>query len=113
MALRVWGRNSAGGWVAVVTQPNGNNDQCYVTALCQAIKLSVGESPFYSNVGISAQQSIAKQVYPDYEVSILQSQYAQYFASLTIQRVANSNPPQYNINLLTNSGTPVNQIVAT
>jgi len=112
MALRIWGRDNDGNWIAVTTQPNGNNDYVYITALCQAIKLTPGESPFYS-IGISAQQSVAKQVYPDYEVNLLQSQYAQYFASLTIQRVPNSNPLQYNVNLLTNSGITVNRVIPT
>jgi len=113
MALRIWGRNDAGTWIAVETQPNGNNDYVYITALCQAIRLTPGESPFYATTGISAQQSVAKQVYPDYEVNQLQTQYSKYFASLTIQRVPNSNPPKYNINLLTNSGITVNQVIPT
>ena len=113
MALRIWGRDNNGNWIAITTQPNGNNDYVFITALCQAIKLTPGESPFYSNVGISAQQSIAKQVYPDYEVNQLQTQYSQYFSSLTIQRVPNSNPPQYNVNILTHSGITVNQVIPT
>ncbi|QGZ66263.1 hypothetical protein [Paraburkholderia acidisoli] len=115
--MRVWGRQySSDGtyqWVAVTTDSAGFNSNCYLTALCQAIKLNLGESPFYSNTGIPQQQTILTQVNPDFYVQSLQQQYAQYFATLTIVRVVGSNPPQYNITALCPSGAILNTTVAT
>jgi hypothetical protein len=115
--MRVWGRtyNEDGSyqWVAVVTDANGDSSNCYLTALCQAIKLNLGESPFYANTGIPQQQTILTQVNPDFYVQVLQQQYAQYFASLTIVRVIGSFPPQYNVTANCKSGAILNTTVAT
>lgn len=115
--MRVWGRtyNEDGTyqWVAVVTDANGDNSNCYLTALCQAIKLNLNESPFYANTGIPQVQTIATQVFPDLYLSQIQRQYAQYFASLAIVRVQGSNPPQYNVTAVCFSGAILNTTVAT
>jgi hypothetical protein len=115
--MRVWGRqyNDDGTyqWVAVVTDSNGDSSNCYLTALCQAIQLILGESPFYANVGIPQQQTIMTQVFPDWYVGQLQRLYAQYFATLTIVRVPGSFPPQYNVTAVCKSGAILNNTVAT
>lgn len=115
--MRVWGRNynedGSYQWVAVTTDANGYNENCYLTALCQALKLNLGESPFYANVGIPQQQTILTQVYPDWYISQIQRQYAQYFASLTIVRVQGSFPPQYNVTAVCYSGAILSTTVAT
>ncbi|HDR9497034.1 TPA: hypothetical protein QDC06_000219 [Burkholderia cepacia] len=115
--MRVWGRiiNEDGSktWVQVSTDASGYNDNCYLTALCQALKLNLGESPFYANVGIPQQQTIMTQVFPDFYISKIQQQYAQYFASLTIIRVPGSFPPQYNVQAVCNSGAILTRTVAT
>lgn len=115
--MRVWGRqyNEDGTyqWVAVVTDANGDSSNCYLTALCQAIQLNLGESPFFANTGIPQIQTIATQVFPDLYLSQIQQQYAQYFASLTIIRVPGSFPPQYSVTAVCNSGALLSTTVAT
>jgi hypothetical protein len=91
-------------WVEVQTTPNGNSDFVNLTWLCQILKLSPQESPFYSSAGVPALQSIQQQVPPDYYLAVIQQQFAPLFASLVITRTA-SNPPTYQINVTTNQGT--------
>jgi hypothetical protein len=115
--MRAWGRitheDGTKTWVQVSTDANGYNDNVYLTALCQALKLNLGESPFYANVGIPQYQTIATQVFPDFYVQAIQQQYAQYFASLAIVRVPGSFPPQYNVSVVCHSGAVINTTVAT
>ncbi|MDP9651704.1 hypothetical protein [Paraburkholderia caledonica] len=115
--MRVWGRvtNEDGSktWIKVVTDSKGYDDNCMLTALCQAIKLNLGESPFYANTGIPQYQTIATQVFPDFYVQAIQQQYAQYFASLAIVRVPGSSPPQYNVSVVCHSGAILSTTVAT
>jgi hypothetical protein len=115
--MRVWGRtyNEDGTyqWVAVVTDANGDSSNCYLTALCQALKLNLNESPFYASTGIPQYQTIVTQVFPDFYVGQIQQKYAQYFASLAILRVPGSFPPQYNVTAVCNSGAILNTTVAT
>jgi hypothetical protein len=116
--MRTYGRvgqvNGTGGtWVVVTTDPNGYNDQVYITTLIQVLKLNLNESPFYGNYGIPAQQSVVTQVFPDYYAAQTQSFFAPYFASLSITRVPGSFPPIYNVSVLCHSGAIVNQKVAT
>jgi hypothetical protein len=103
-------------WQEVTTDANGYNDAVYVTALCQVLQLQTGESPFYSQYGIPAQQSIAQQVFPDYNVFFIQQQYARYFASLKITKVNQNNQygvpePVYNVNVITQQGSIINLTV--
>jgi len=102
--MRVYGRingtgpNGIGGqWVVVETDSAGYNDSVYLTALCQVLKLNLGEDPFASNSGVPATQSIITQCFPDFYIALTQQQYAQYFASLTITRTGTS-PPTYQVN---------------
>mgnify|MGYP005810851559 FL=1 len=115
--MRTWGRinqtNGIGGqWVEVSTDESGYNDNVYLTALIQVLRLNLGESPFYADYGIPAHQSVITQVFPDYYAMITQQQFAQYFASLIITRVAGSSPPVYDVSVVCNNGTVVNTTVA-
>lgn len=100
-------------WVEVTTDSNGYNDNVYLTTLAQCLKLNLGESPFYANYGIPAQQSVVTQVFPDYYVSQTQSQFSPYFASLIINRVVGSYPPVYNATAVTHSGSIITSEIAT
>ena len=106
--MRTYGRqyNSDGTyqWVEVSTAPNGDNSQVYLTTLIQCLNLNLGESPFWANYGIPIMQTLATQVYPDYYLMQLQAQFAPFFATLTITRVANTTAPYYKINITTFAG---------
>lgn len=95
-------------WVEVDTTPQNQDDFVWLTTLIQCLLLGRGESPFYSNYGIPAQQSLIQQIFPDYYVSLTQSQFAPYFASLIVNRRVNGDPqnpgPIYDISVTTNQG---------
>jgi hypothetical protein len=99
--VRTWGRigqdeNGRGGtWVEVTTDANGFNEDVYLTTLVQCLRLNLGESPFYANYGIPAYPSVITQTYPDFYAAQTQTQFAPYFASLTIQRLNTSGAPIY------------------
>lgn len=95
--------NSAKIWREVDTQADGNNDAVMITTLIQNLKLILGESPFYADRGIPAQQSVLQQVFPDFYVWVTQANFAKFFASLIVAKVP-SFQPEYTINLVTNSG---------
>ena len=109
---RVWGRiaNPDGikTWVEVSTAPDGSNDAVYVTALIQVLLLNLNESPFYAQNGIPAQPSVMTQIYPDFYVVRTQQQYAQYFASLLINKVTGVDYPLYDIKVVTHQGVMLN-----
>lgn len=98
-------------WWVVTTDPGGFNDSVYLTALCQVIKLNLGESPFFGNYGIPAHPSVVMQIYPDFYMARTQQQYAQFFASLIISSQPdavdedNRPAPSYAVNVLTNYGS--------
>jgi hypothetical protein len=108
--MRTWGRNyNTGEWIEVDTDTNGFNDAVMLTTLAQVLLLNRGESPFYGDYGIPAQQSVITDIVPDYYVTLTQQQFAPFFASLIITRRPNSgtgptNPPVYDVNVITNSG---------
>jgi hypothetical protein len=106
--MRTWARiqNEDGSktWVQVTTDANGFNDNCWLTTLAQALKLNLGESPFYANLGIPQYQTIVTQVFPDFYVNQIQQYFAPYFASLTITRRQGSFPPVYDITAVCNNG---------
>jgi hypothetical protein len=112
--LRTYGRDANGKWVVVQTDANGFDDNVWLTTLAQALKLTPGESPFFADVGIPAQQSIVTQVYPDFYVSLIQSRFAQYFASLNISRQISQDgiTPEYRIDAVTNKGATISGTVA-
>jgi hypothetical protein len=111
--VRTWGRTGqvdglGGTWTEVVTDDNGYDDSVWLTTLIQTLKLNLGESPFFANYGIPAQQTIITQVHPDYYVAATQQQYDGYFGSLILARVPSSgNPsnPEYRINVITQQGS--------
>jgi hypothetical protein len=114
--MRTWGRNynedGTYQWVLVQTDNNGFSDMVWLTTLCQALKLNLGESPFNSNYGIPTYQSLSTQVAPDYYVMQTQTQFAPYFASLTIQKVAGIVMPTYNITAVCHSGAILTTSIA-
>lgn len=102
-------------WVEVDPDPaTGLTDMIYATTLIQVLKLSLGESPFYANYGIPAQQSVLTQVYPDFYMARTQQQFSIYFASLIISRAAPPVPapvipvPTYNAKIVTHQGVILN-----
>jgi hypothetical protein len=113
--MRTYGRvtnpDGTKSWVEVSTDANGNNDAVYLTTLTQVIQLDRGESPFYSNYGIPARQSVVTQVYPDYYMMETQGQFSGYFASLSIARVANAQTPTYQVNVGLHNGAIVSQTI--
>ncbi|HHL2710438.1 TPA: hypothetical protein ACQ39K_001957 [Yersinia enterocolitica] len=99
--MRTWGRvpdeNGKQKWVVVESDQNGDFSYGWLTTLIQTLKLGLGESPFYAQYGIPAQQSIVTQVYPDYYVNVTQQQFSGYFASLSITKVDGTEVPTYSI----------------
>lgn len=115
--MRTYGRikqanGSPGPWVVVSTDPNTGSDAwVFLTALCQVLLLNLGESPFYANYGLPAQQSVIQQIQPDYYVTRTQQQFAQYFASLIISKDPAATVPTYNIRATMFDGTPASVTV--
>lgn len=106
--MRTYGRvNNADGsktWVVVETDSAGFNDSVYLSTLAQCLKLNLGESPFYAGYGIPQMQTIVTQVLPSFYVMQTQTQFAPYFASLTIAQVPGAFPPVYNVSAVCHSG---------
>lgn len=115
--MRTWGRtyNEDGSyqWVEVTTDANGFDDSIYLTTLVQVLKLNLGESPFFANLGIPQYQTVVTQVLPTFYVNQIQQYFAPYFASLTITQVQAAYPPQYNVSVVCHSGAVINQTIAT
>jgi hypothetical protein len=111
--MRLYGRvknadGTYGPWVVVQTDPNtGSNSMVYVTALCQALLLSINESPFYANIGIPGQQAVIQQVSPDFYVTRIQQRYSQYFASLIVARDGAADVPTFNVKATTFEGQSI------
>ena len=116
--MRTWGRvgqigGQGGTWTLVQTDVNGDNSNVYLTALVQVLRLNLLESPFWANYGIPAYPSVTSQVFPDFYATATQTQFAPFFASLTIIRVQGSFPPVYNVRALCYSGAILTAQVAT
>lgn len=114
--MRTYGRtkNPDGSlsWVEVSTSSNSDNSNVYLTALVQALKLNLNESPFYGDWGIPAHPSVVQQIPPDYNVMLTQQRFAPYFASLIVSRIS-ANPPTYRVSATTNYGAILNYEIAT
>lgn len=95
--------NISGSWVEVDTDANGFDDAVWLATLTQVLKLSPGESPFFADYGIPAQQSVITQVFPDYYVTQTQAQFAPRFASLIVTKLP-GREPAYRINVIANQG---------
>lgn len=108
--MRTWGRTydeqGNATWVQVSTDANGMNDAVWVTTLIQCLKLGLGESPMFANYGIPAQRSVLTQIFPDFYTYQTQSQFAQYFVSLTVRK-RTSPIPTYDITAVTHSGAVI------
>jgi hypothetical protein len=115
--MRVYGRTydefGNATWNVVETDPQGNNEYVYLTWMVQVLKLVLGESPFYANVGIPAVQSVVQQIFPDFYVAQVQTQFQQYFASLIISKVPGTSTPTYNVNVLFYNGTQFQATIST
>jgi hypothetical protein len=114
--MRTWGRvtdaNGRKTWVEVTSDASGDFSYGWLTTLIQTLKLGLGESPFYAQYGIPAQQSIVQQVYPDYYVNMTQQQFAGYFASLAISKVDGAASPTYAIDVVFRNGVSFQKNVA-
>jgi hypothetical protein len=103
-AMRIYGRtpvdprNPKGPfkWLVVETTPAGLNDDVYIVALAQTLKLNVNESPFWGNYGIPAHQSIMRQIMPDFYILQAQQFYSRFFASLIVTKIPNQPQPALN-----------------
>ena len=99
-------------WVEVQSDPNtGSNSFVYLTTLCQAMLLNLGEAPFDASSGLPAEQSVIQQIAPDFYVTRTQQQFAQYFASLIIAKDPAAKVPTYNISVTFFDGTPASVTV--
>lgn len=104
--MRTYGRDADGKWVEVDTDANGYDDAVWITTLAQCLKLSPEESPFFAQYGIPAVASVVQQIIPTYYVNQMQSLFTKYFSSLQIT-LTQVDPPIYNINVITNSGSKI------
>lgn len=102
-------------WQEVDTDANGFNDAVYLTTLTQVLQLSLNESPFYGSFGLPAEQSVIQQLFPNYNVSLLQQYFSQYFASLRVNQTTTDvdgvATPTYNVSIITNQGAQLSASV--
>jgi len=106
--MRTYGVDpKTGQWVEVT-----ETSYIWLATLAQTLRLNLGESPFYANYGIPAQNSVHTQIPPDIAVNTAQVQYAPYFASLTITSKQLAPNPIYNINAVFLNGTVLSTTVA-
>ena len=85
----------------------------WLATLAQTLRLNTKESPFYSNYGIAAEQSVQTQVAPTIDITRTQQQFAPYFQSLTIFKQPNTVNPTYNITTVFLNGTTIQSVIAT
>lgn len=105
--MRTYGRDpDTKKWIVIETDAAGFNDMVYVTALIQAFKLNLNESPFWGNYGIPAKPSVVQQIFPDYYVAFLQRAFSPQFASLIVAKEP-SDTPTYRVNITTHQGVRV------
>lgn len=112
--MRTYGRDENGKWVVIQTDATGDNSEVYISTLAQCLKLTPGESPFFADYGIPAQESVVTQVYPDFYVAKIQAQFAQFFASLAISRQPSPDgiTPEYRVDIVTKNGNVLSRSVA-
>jgi hypothetical protein len=85
----------------------------WLATLAQTLRLNTKESPFYSNYGIAAEQSVQTQIAPTIDITRTQQQFAPYFQSLTIFKQPNTVNPTYNITAVFLNGTTIQTVIAT
>lgn len=113
---RIYSPDGSYVWQEVDTDDNGFDDDVWITTLIQVLKLNLGESPFYAQYGIPAQQTVVTQVFPDYYAAMTQQQFAPYFASLIISKIDARDDlgvpyPAYSVNIVKNTGAVVSATV--
>jgi hypothetical protein len=106
--MRTYGKNADGVWKEVT-----ETSYVWLATLAQTLRLNEKESPFYSNYGIPAHDSVMTQVAPDLAVNRTQSQYAPYFANLSVVRNLNATQPTYNVSAVFQNGTTFQSEVVT
>lgn len=108
--MRTYGR-VGGVWQEIITNPvTGDNSLIWITTLLQNLLLNQGESPFYAQNGIPAQQAVNSQILPKIAIANIQKQFSPYFASLIISQES-TNPPTYAVNVLTLQGASFNAFI--
>lgn len=108
--MRTYGKIN-GQWKLVETTPSGDSSEVWLTTLVQSLKLNLGESPFWANYGIPAQQTVMTQVYPDFYVAQTQAQFSSRFLSLTVAKIPGATP-HYRITAVTPKGSLFNENIA-
>jgi hypothetical protein len=103
--MRSYGRDSDGNWIEI-----DETSLIWLATLVQTLRLVQGESPFYALYGIPAIQSIITQIAPDAAIARTQSQFAQYFASLTVARDNSATDPTYSVRAVFLDGTVSDEI---
>jgi len=98
--MRTYGRDENGNWFRIT-----EDGYVWLATLVQTLRLGQGESPFYGNYGIPAQQSVITQIAPDAAMARTQGQYAPYFAMLTVAADNTALKPTYNIEAVFKDGT--------
>ncbi len=98
--MRTYGRDKDGNWFRITA-----DSYVWLATLVQTLRLGQGESPFYGNYGIPAQASVITQIAPDAAVARTQSQYAPYFAMLSVTADNTAQQPTYNIEAVFPDGT--------
>lgn len=106
--MRTWGRNAQGQWVQLT-----DYSQVWIATLVQTLRLGQGESPFYGNYGLPAQQSVVTQIAPDAAVARTQAQYSPYFASLAVSADTTARQPTYTVQAVLKNGQLLSTSVAT
>lgn len=106
--MRTWGRDKTGAWVEIT-----ETGSVWLATLVQTLRLGQGESPFFANYGLPAQQSVAAQIAPDAAVARTQSQYIGFFASLVISAIPDATQPTYRVQAIMKNGQAINSEVAT
>lgn len=106
--MRTYGKTDSGQWVEVT-----ETSYVWLATLAQTLRLNENESPFYSNYGIPAHDSVMNQVAPDLAMNRTQTQYSPYFANLSVVRDLNATQPTYNVSAIFQNGTVFQSQVAT
>jgi hypothetical protein len=106
--MRTYGRDKNGTWFRIT-----ETSHVWLATLVQTLRLGQGESPFFGNYGIPAQQSVITQIAPDAAVARTQAQYAPYFAMLTVTKDNAARQPTYAVECVFQDGTLVNDKVYT
>lgn len=106
--MRSYGRDASGNWAEIT-----DTSYIWLATFAQCLRLQSNESPFYSNYGLHAIQSVLSQIAPNADMAKTQSQFAPYFASLSVKRVAGAPKPTYNVTAVFLNGTVVQTPVYT